>query len=379
MAVSQLGERMCLFGLSWWVLVTTSSAAITGAVMAAFTAPLIVFGSLAGVLADRVSRKTIIVAADALRGLLMVIVWRLVASGSLDTWHVLAVVACSSTLAAFFNPAGQAAIPQVAGRQQLTRANSFAEIAAQLSGLLGPALGGLLYGVSGLGSLALVSGSAFLLSAFSETFIRLGPPAGSRAGGFAAQWTDGWRYVRSRPLVHHIVLVSCAIAFFSTPVLLALQTMLRLVLGADAIQAGILGSALAAGMLCGALLFGLKQEGRKYRVTLGALLGAGVLVAAMALARSLPVLAGLVAAWGFALAVGSVNARALLQQSIPAEVMGRVFGLLLSVNMALGPLAYALTGLAIDATSAPLVLLVLALGMTASVLFVPFIPGIRDH
>jgi len=377
LVTSQLADRIYLFGLSWWVLVHTGSAAATGAVMVAFTVPLVLLGSFAGVVADRVNRKTIIVATDALRALVMAVVWQLAVSGRLDIWHVLVLVALSSALGAFFNPALLAAVPQIAGREGLTRANSLVEIVSQLSGLLGPAVGGLLFEAFGLSVLALVSAVTFAISALVEAFIRMGPPAAAGLGGFGEQWRDGWQYLRRNLTVRYIMLMSCAVGLFATPVLLGLQVMLRTVLGGEALEAGVLGSALSGGMLAGALVFSLKREGRKYPAAFGALLAAGLLVLAMAPVRSLLVLTVLVVAWGFTLAVGSVSARALLQELVPGEVMGRIFGLLLSLNMALGPVAYGLAGLAIDATSAPLVLVVLGIGLTVTVLLIPLIPGIR--
>jgi MFS family permease len=317
---------------------------------------MLLLGSVAGVFADRWDRKRVMVAADVLRGLLLLPLLLLPSTGWI--WIVYLVGFMQETVSRFADPAFNAAVPRVAGEENVVPANAAFGLGQNLARLVGPPLGGLLLVELGLGSVVLFDSISFFLSAGLVLLVTLPPgqplpavksspaegaPTASRVlpawRRVQDEWVEGLRLVaRERWLT--VLFVVFAIVMIAEGVLnVAYILWVRELLGGGPREFGWLLSAQAAGSILGAPAVAWLGQ----RLPPGRLIGAaGVLLglywAAMLFNRSLPVALVLMAVVGVPAMAGSVAGTSLLQGGVPDRYRGRVWGAFMT-NVALFALA----------------------------------------
>lgn len=171
--VSQFGDAIFHIALLWLALDLTKSNATTGFIATAGYLPAIVLSLAAGVVADKLDRRLLMIACAAVQALVVASVPILSGAGVLSGW-VLALVAFGlSSGAAFFNPARDALIPKLVTRQKLNRANSFVQVSAQMAFLAGPAAAGILVATVGVIPLFSIDAATFVFSMITLLLIRL--------------------------------------------------------------------------------------------------------------------------------------------------------------------------------------------------------------
>ena len=209
--ISLFGNAVLRFALPLYLLRETGSPALFGAVGAAALIPAVLCSPVGGVVADRVNKGRIMAALDfATAGLVLVFALLL---GRLPLVPLMAV--CLMLLygiAGAYQPAVQASIPLLAGEDRLTSANAVINMVSTLSGLLGPVIGGVLFGAFGIRPILWVSTACFLLSAVMELFLRIPhQPRGTEGGVLYTVGRDlagSWRFIRrERPVFLSVTVV----------------------------------------------------------------------------------------------------------------------------------------------------------------------------
>ncbi|MDP9368128.1 MAG: MFS transporter [Chloroflexota bacterium] len=161
--ISVTGDYMLFIALPVTVYELTGSAAATGGILIASRLPSLVLGSVAGVFVDRWDRKRTMVVANLVRAPILLL---LVAVDSAErVWIVYVVAFAVASMGQFFGPAENALLPRLVGVDHLVPANALNALNDNLSRLVGPALGGLVAGWSGLGGIAAVDAASFLVAA----------------------------------------------------------------------------------------------------------------------------------------------------------------------------------------------------------------------
>ena len=361
--VSQMGSQAFAIAMMFWTMEATGSASLMGLLMLLGSLPGVIFGPVAGTLADRVSRKRILVVCDALSGLAMLALTAAFfveeLSQELQIVSLLATALAVSVLQAFFRPASIAAIPDLVPEARVAAANSLSQGSVQLSVILGRSLGGVLYGWIGAPLLFLINGASYLFSAASESLIRLAPlepraePAGSVWVRFWQDLVGGLRYVKRTGGMFEFLLLAAIVNFFAMPILVLLPFLVSqgLARGADwygFLLAGFGGGALAGYTLAGALP--LAPSVRSI-VLLSALVTSGTTLAALGLVSTAWVALALMTLVGALNGFFNIVVMTAFQLSTPAELRGRVMGLVLTVSMAVSPLGMALGGILGDLTN----------------------------
>ena len=180
--ISLFGSAILRFALPLYLLRQTGSPALFGAVGAAAFIPAVLCAPAGGAVADRVSKRDIMVVLDFSTAGLVLLFTLLLDAVPLVPLMVVCLMLLYG-IAGAYQPAVQASIPLLAAPEQLTSANAVINMVGTLSGLLGPVLGGVLFGAFGLRPILWVSIACFLLSAVMELFIRIPPPPPGRAVG----------------------------------------------------------------------------------------------------------------------------------------------------------------------------------------------------
>ena len=363
--VSQVGNQAFLVAQMFWLMESTGSAAVMGLLLMSGALPGVLLGPLAGTLADRHSRKAILVGADLGRGIavlaLAVVVFTRPEQTGLVVGTLFGVAVLSGVLGAGFNPAIAAAVPDLVPPGRLQAANSLHQLSAQGTAFLGQAVGGVAYRILGAPLLFLVDGISYVLSAMSEAFLHLPAPtpakpergaARSLLRGYLRDTAEGFRYAWGIRGVPAVVLTATAVNFLFMPVFVLLPFYVRDVLGRSADWYGFLLAALSLGALAGLLVAGAVPLGPRARpqVLTAAFLVVTSSMAVLGLVHH-PLLALLVTfTMGLFSSMINIFVLTLLQLSTSTEVRGRVMGLFLALAGAASPLGMGAGGILADLT-----------------------------
>src|SRR5215212_4013363 len=298
---SFVGDAVSMVALVVLVVQITGSASAVGGALVARLLPTIA-SPLAGVLADRIDRRAVLVASDLARALLVL---GLVFARDLATIYVL--VFLMGLARTVFNPTVRAAFPSVVGGGDLTRANALISGTFSTSIMVGPALGGLLVASVGVDAAFLADAVTYLISAFLlSTVPLLRPRRESEEEGFVRALRSGFGYLIGTPIPLAIVLGSAMMAVFGDRINLVLLYFLSIFVGACA----LVGTGLAPAFV----------------LALGALTVEGT-----------------------ATGIDNVATDTILQKRVPEVFLGRVFSIRFLGYSAGEALAYPLGGLLVDA------------------------------
>jgi MFS family permease len=256
--VSLIGTWMQRIGQDWLVLQLSDDSGIAlGVVTSLQFAPGLVLGMYGGVLADRYPKRPLLVATQALMGVVALVLGLLVVTGHVQLWHVFALAAALGVVSAVDLPVRQSFVSEMVGPELLTNAVGLNSTVFNGARLVGPAAAGLLIGASSGGT-----GPAFLINAGSFAFT-IAALLGMRAGELfpsppvaraRGQLRAGLAYTWSRPDLVLALALSFLVGTFglSTQVTIALMARQEFDLGASAF--GLLTTCFAVGSLTGALL-----------------------------------------------------------------------------------------------------------------------------
>ncbi len=170
---SLLGSGISSFGLSIWVFSKTESPAKFALTFLVTILPRILFAPIAGSLADRRKRKTIIILTDSLDALLKLLLVVLLIANKLEVWMIYPINFLSSTLGAFQEPAFSSMLPLIVPKEQLGRANGMMQFIRAVQGMLAPVLAGALYVLVQLEGLFIIDFVTFGLAIVTILFQKI--------------------------------------------------------------------------------------------------------------------------------------------------------------------------------------------------------------
>lgn len=360
--VSMLGSQAFSVAMIFWIKRQTDSASLLGLGMMSQWVPAILLGPFGGTLADRMSRRQILILADVVRGVAAIALAALVLmvpgrSGTILV-GLLILSAVMGVCDAFFRPAISASIPDLVPEEEVTRANSANRLALDVSTFLGQGTGGVLFRLIGPGILFLVDGVTYLFSAISEAFVRLPPPppvpktAGWRQAG-ADFWRElklGLRYVAGRKGLRYLLFLAPLDSFFMITIVVLLPFYVEDFLRVAPDWYGFLVAAFGGGSFLGSIIAGATNiTGRRRTWSyLACAVGIGLAAIAFGFARSPWTAMGLIFAAGVMSGFCTIHVLSLAQLTTPSELRGRVLGLLETLGLSTMPLAAGTAGAVAD-------------------------------
>lgn len=347
-AVSTVGDAAYRVALGFWVLERTGSTALMGLVVAASLLPKVALAPWAGALADRLPRRSLLVAADLAAGTAALGVGLAAWSGRLSTPMLLVAAVVIGAAAAIFDPALLAAMPEVVPPARLGRGNAVLSVVYTGATMAGSALGGVAYGRFGAAALFVANGGSFLYSAASLLLLRSANerPVGSERSLTGAAW-EAVRWVGSHRGVRAL-LAAGALAHLgvSAALLLLLARCDELAnLGAAGYGAAMAG--LSGGALVGFVVGSWRELPAKRRLDAFVAAGAAQAIALGAMGRlgSTPGIVLMAVAAGLAMAIESTVLTTALQLGVEPAARGRVFALRAALTTAVGLVANLAAGL----------------------------------
>jgi MFS family permease len=342
---SFVGDAVSMVALVVLVVEITSSASAVGGALVARLLPTIA-SPLAGVIADRVDRRIVLVASDLARA---VLVLGLVFARDLATIYVL--VFLMGLARTVFNPTVRAAFPSVVGGGDLTRANALIGGTFSTSIMVGPALGGLLVASIGVDAAFLADAVTYLISAILLSTVPLPHPRreSEEEAGFVRDLRSGFGYLLGARVPLAIVVgafltILTINATVPAEVFLAKETF-----GAGDAGYGLLVSLWGGGMVLGSAMMAVL--GNRINLVLlyflSIFMGASALVGT-GLAPAFILALGALTVEGAATGIDNVATDTILQKRVPEAFLGRVFSIRFLGYSAGEALAYPLGGLLVD-------------------------------
>jgi MFS family permease len=374
--VSVFGDRMVAIALAFAVLELGGSASEVGLVLASRMLPLVGALLIGGVVADRVSRRRVMVVADVARIVTQGAIAALVITGAADVWMLAVLSGMTGVATGFFNPAAVGLLPAVVAPEHLQEANGLRATAMSAGEILGPAVAGVLVAAAGPGWALAIDATTFAISAGFLAALRLPERIPREASSFLADLREGWGVFRSLTWVWTFVLW----AAFGNLLWGAFSVLGPVIAERDLGGAAAWGTVLA-GMGVGALvgsLLAVRARPRRPLVLAALCYGLfAVPMAVLALGAPVPLLALGAVAGGTGMMLGNSVWEATLQGNVPPAALSRVSAYDWFGSLAFNPLGLAIWGpiAALVGISAALWIAVVLMFASAGMLLA--VPAIR--
>lgn len=260
--ISILGSAILRFALDLYILDITSRADIFAAVLAISAIPIVIFSPVGGAVADRVNRRNLMVIFDFASSFTVLVLIMLLVTDNAGVIGVGVIMTVLSLISAMYQPAVQASIPLLVKSEGLVQANGIVNGVSALSNLLGPVLGGVLYGLLGLNTLVIFSCIAFALSAVMEIFIKIPfikpELSGHIIPAIIKDMKNGLSYIiHKNNIVFRIIIITAALnMFLSSFIIIGAPYVIRIVMQSSEFMYGISMGAMQLSGIIGAVTVG---------------------------------------------------------------------------------------------------------------------------
>ena len=371
---SLIGNYTLKFALSMYVLERTGSAAIFAGLLAVATVPQVLLAPIGGLLADRLNRRNMMVALDALSGTVVFLTF--LGSGGLHEtggFHVMSQEGPSlllisilqvvlGILGAFESPTVQACVPQMQTGENLLKGNAAVSQIQAVAGLVTPFLGSLFYTAFGIRPVLAVCAACFFLTALLECFIRLSHqkrPGGQKIRQILRQdLGESMDFLlKKRPEVFRLLLLAALASFFVVgTAVVGLPFLVRNVLGLSANHYGAAESLMGGASVAGALAVGMLAGRLREKGLQSLLIAVGAVLIPAGAAFLLPLSTGvryliLLACFCIAQAVCSmfsILALSMIQESTPEHLTGKIMACVIALSTCAQPVGQVVYGLLFD-------------------------------
>ncbi|MFF2013145.1 MFS transporter [Streptomyces sp. NPDC058195] len=355
--VSKVGNGAYSVALGWTVYRMTSSTAAMGTILALNFAPQVIFSVAGGTLADRWSRRRVIVGADLTAAGAIGVLAVLAATQHLSLGLLMAAAVVLGTVSAFYSPAYAAMNRELLEAKEFRKANSVLTASSSLARLVGPLLAAGLFGVGGPALVFALNAASFAIAAVAmmATDIRARP--GPRTmDGIRRELSQGLRYTCSEPWLILIIALSLAVNILCLAPYSVLLPALVQQAHSGVGTLGLVSASEIAALLLASLIIGRVR---------GIKAGTGLLVLGSAMGLGATVLGtlggqpGMLFLGAILFGVGlsfDVIENTLLQNRVPEHLLSRVYSVNMTLSYSLQPLGYFFSGLLARHFSAPAVL-----------------------
>jgi MFS family permease len=325
--ISLPGTFMQVMAQAWLVVELTGSKSKLGLVVAVQYLPLLILGSFAALIVDRLDRRVVLIWTQAIAGALALTMWILVVTDVVRLWMVFALALGLGLVTALDQPVRGAIVLDLVGREDLGNAIGLNNAMFAVGRAAGPAIGGLTIVVFGLSACFLFNAVSYLGVIYTLTRMRASElRVEHRATQSRGQLAEVLRYIRTTPEARALL---AALAFVSGiawefDVTLALLT--RFTFDRDSTTFAVLSSMLGVGALCGALTVARRTHVTR-RLMLGLMVALSVVMVIASLAPSVYLMGALVVLCGATGAPLIVVGSTILQSEIDPTMRARVMAI----------------------------------------------------
>lgn len=362
--ISLFGNAILRFALPLYLLRETDSSSLFGAVTACSFIPMVIFSLFGGIIADRKNKRNIMVALDFTTA--AVILAFSIALGKVSLVPLMiAVLMILYGISGIYQPAVQASIPLIAEKQLLMQGNAVINMVSTLAGLLGPIIGGVLFGAFGIMPILLISVGCFVFSAVMEIFIHIpfekNTDGKSVFSAVGSDLSDSFQFIKNEKPIFLSVLGILALfnLILSAMMIVGIPVIVVQILGMSDTALGITQGAMGLGGLAGGMIAGAAAG--KIRLKNGyvflIICSLAAVFMGISVFEAIPENIGyiIITAVSFGAMIAStmfgVSMMTAAQQQTPPHLLGKIMAVIIAVSSCSQPLGQAVYGVLFDVFS----------------------------
>jgi len=359
---------MYSFALSLYVLQITGSALNFAITLILGTIPMIIMNPFAGVIADKVNKKKLVVCMDLLSGCLLIAVYIVSSRYGLNLFIIYTTTFLMTVFSTFFGIGLEAAKPNIVSKERLMSINSISKIIDSVSLILGPMLGGIVFSVFDIKTFIIINGISFILSGIALLFIHfklfecnINGGNSKRRVNFIKDIKEGFSYLLEKESLKNTFHILISFNFFlGFAVTVPLPYIINTVLNLSSKQFGIIQGTFPVGMIIGAIVVKKITNRFSYSYLLKKL---SSMLSVIMIFSGIPVLfksfevndfvfvityCVVMIFLGIIIALIDIPLIYFMQKEIPDEYRGRVLSIGLSIGKMMQPIALVLSGLLLN-------------------------------
>lgn len=389
--VSLLGSGIQAIAIPLYILKTTGSGTMMGLFAFLSLLPALITAPFAGVLGDRWNRKKIMVNMDFARGVVILGLGVLALTNNMNIYILFACQVVISLMSSIFGASTQAMVPELVSKDDLMRANSTIASVNSVAMIAGPALGGIIFGLSGIKVVFLLNGISFILSAISEMFIKYVSTTKSEEKLSVAvvmeDFKEGFSFIRCNKLLLGVLVFFAATNLLINPAFtVIIPFAYREVIGFSDQLIGVLRSTFIIGFLVGNLalasIFAKKSSKKLIKIGLFGMVAFNALFTITLFPSSIVYFGGAskllfivfsieFIIMGICNVLFNIPLQTNLQKLIPNKLRSRVMSVVLVITQAGVPLGSVVYGIMLDLV--PVHSLYLGMSIVFTVLTIGFL------
>ena len=367
--ISLMGSRMQTIGQAWLVLELTHSGWQLGLVGALQSLPVLLFSIFGGVFADRWPKRRVLLFTQSTATLQALLLWILVATGTIQLWHLYVLALLLGLTNSLYLPASRAFVIEMVGREDLSNAVALYSSLSTLARIVGPGVAGIIIAASSVTMLFLLNALSFLpvivgLALIKRHELHAQALQHRTVGERQNTWhslREGIDYVWKTPAMLVVIVVVGLVLLFGSNFNVVLPLFATDVLHVGATGFGFLSAAAGVGALLSALWLAWGNQQSTIRRVLIGMLVFGVLEVMFAVSHIYLLSLVLITGVGFVEEAFAMQAMTTLQTVAPDHLRGRVISVQVLFFDGSLPLGYLLMGWLSGLCGAPIAMLIGAL------------------
>ncbi|WP_066504658.1 MFS transporter [Abyssisolibacter fermentans] len=375
--VSLFGTNIYAFSIGLYLLKITGSGMSFSLNFALNTIPRILLGPIAGVISDRLDKKKLVVITDMLSGLLLIILFFIIITNELNIIYIYITTILLTSLNTIFGVSFTSSLPNLVNDENLVKITSYNTSINSLTNILGPVVGGLVYGFFDIKYIILINGISFVLSSISEYMIDFEAyksnsvqTSSKEKSSILNDIKEGLNYIKQKKVLFTLFMIFPIINFLFTAINICFPYITVQDLLLPSKYVGIIEGSFACGMLLMSLIFSYIPEIKRVGLSIGlctASLGLltsliGIPVSGLVETKSLMFYViyyctiGLII--GCFIVLINLPLNLTLQRKTPENFRGRLFGILDTISSIITPIACILFGFLIDIVPSHLIVFI---------------------
>jgi len=361
--ISLIGTSLLRFAISLHVLDLTGSAEVFATMVAISFLPMVFFMPIGGAIADRFSKKMLLVVSDSANTLFVGALAVLLFGGSQSVFLLGATITLLTLVSAAYHPTVSACLPVIVEKDELVKANGIIKGIRSISILAAPMMAGFLFGTIGVENLVGLCVIIFLFSAIINIFIKIPYTPKDRRENIvrviATDLKEGFVHItKENPLLLRLSLVFTVLVFFFQAMLsVAFPYMVRISFGMSEQSVGMANAAIGAAILVGSLVAGRLRNYLKIDRLPYFIAAIGLAVTPIAISVLLPAGSGIlpmllfVASFMiimFTFTLIDIAVMTYAQANVPVHLVGKAVAIFMSIANLSAPIGQFVLGLLIE-------------------------------
>ncbi|MFX0047787.1 MAG: MFS transporter [Candidatus Hermodarchaeota archaeon] len=348
---SLLGSGIIGFVITWWITVETQSVLYLSLATFLIFLPQVIVTPFAGVLSDRLNRKTIIFTVDSLQAVLTFGLFLIFLADFTPIWMILIIHTMRNTLYAFQVPTFYAILPSMVPKEKISRVNGANSLFSGLIFMIGPILSALLLELFPITYIFLIDVVTFIIAVFPLFLIKIPFNAKETRAiektSFMREFKDGFIIVKTIPGLLSMIIFAMIFNFIFRPFGVLWPYFINVLHNGSAFHLAFLFGSIQVGNILGSLITSIKKEWKnKIKINL---IGEMVFFAFYMLIVLAPyqnfilmMISGFLGAIIFPITVSTYLT--ILQTVVPSDKIGRVMSIDHTISMAIAPIGALIVG-----------------------------------